>query len=288
MRPFPVSSRVSGRGLFAAATVLAAFTFTLGTPAPLAAQATKKKNEAQVINGKLTAIEKKGKVTEWKVEVEGGDPIEITFTAKIPQLEITGKADSGFLQPETVISAVANRQGNDLTFKDYTVHLGATPQLRMVRDQNSPVESYEICAVILAADGDNLRLNTGRGVFNAKLAQGAEASIESTDPTMVPEGNPVSIEGVTRSGKFLPSKVKVSLDKVVSGEEYFASQSAPKSKTASKSKEKDTSRTTKSKTTKTKDEPATVTGGGLEASDPFGLKKKPSAKSEEKKREEKK
>ncbi|MBI5759203.1 MAG: hypothetical protein HZA46_11860 [Planctomycetales bacterium] len=215
-----ISSRVSGRGLFAAMTMLTVVSISMGSVSPLLAQASKKK-EAQMVSGKVTAIEKKGKVTEWTVEVEGGDPIEITFTAKTPQLAITGKADSGFLRPGTVISAIANREGNNLAFKDYTVHLGNVPAPRMVRDRNSPVESYEFVGAIIEVDGENLRLNLGSGAFNAKMQQGSEASVQSTDPSMVPEGSQVSLEGFTKSGKFVPNKVIANLDKVISGEEYL-------------------------------------------------------------------
>lgn len=283
MRPLTFWSRVPGRGHFAVVGLCAAILLSFGAPASLPAQ-TSKKREVQTVTGKVTTIEKKGKVTEWTVEVEGGDPIEITFTAKTPQLEVTGKADSGFLRPGTVISAVANKQGNNLTFKDYTVHLGLTPGPRMVRDRNSPVESYEICAQIVQVDGENLLLNVGAGRQVARLDQAAEASIQSTDPATVPEGSPVSLEGFTRSGKFQPNKVVVNLEKVVSGEEYFASLNAPKTKAGAKSKD-DSPKSTKSKTAKSKDDGA-AGAGGVDASDPFGLKKKSSAKPE--KKEEKK
>jgi hypothetical protein len=262
--------------------MLTVVSISMGSAAPLLAQASKKK-EAQMVSGKVTAIEKKGKVTEWTVEVEGGDPIEITFTAKAPQLAITAKADSGFLRAGTVISAVANKQGNNLVFKDYTIHLGNVPGPRMVRDRNSPVESYEICAQIIAVDGENLLLNVGGGRQPARLEQGSEASLESTDPSMVPEGSQVSLEGFTKSGKFVPNKVIANLDKVISGEEYFAALNAPKTKASAKSKDGDSSKTTKSKTAKTKDESA----GAFDPADPFGLKKKPAAKGDAKKDDKK-
>jgi hypothetical protein len=284
MRSCSLWNRGPAGNRFATAGVIAALLTAFVLPARLDAQASKKKIELQSITGKVTTIEKKGKITEWTVEVEAGDPIEVTFTAKTPQLEVTGKADSGFLRPGTVISAVANKQGNNLTFKDYTVHLGITPGPRMVRDRNSPVESYEICAQIIAVDGDNLLLNVGASRQPARLDQAAEASIQSTDPTTVPEGSPVTLEGLTRSGKFVPNKVTVSLEKPLSGEEYFAALNAPKTKASSKSKD-DSPKSAKSKSSKTKDEPA-AGGGGLEASDPFGLKKKATPKSEPK--EEKK
>lgn len=275
--------RVPARVRFVLSGLAAAILLTMGTPGSALAQASKKKNEVQSVSGKLTTVEKKGKVTEWTVEVEGADPIEVTFTAKTPQVEVTGKADSGFLRPGTVISAVANKQGNNLTFKDYTVHLGNTPGPRMVRDRNSPVESYEICAQIIAVDGDNLLLNVGAGRQTARLDQAAEASIQSTDPATVPEGSPVTLEGFTRSGKFQPNKVIVSLEKPLSGEEYFANLNSSKTK-AAKSKD-DSPKTAKSKAARAKEEPA-AGGGGLEASDPFGLKKKAAPKPETK--EEKK
>lgn len=241
---------------------------------------TKKKNiDTQKRSGKISAIVKKGKAADVTVEQEDGDKLEVKVTTKM-EFVVTGKGDATFFRPRNMASAEAIMSPQrQLIAREFTVYLGPKqPGASVQRDPNA-MDVYRICGEIGDADKESVTLNLGgefgvqKVLFESSLTP--LVNVSSSDADHAPEGAEVEVEGTERAGKFLPSKVTVSLSEPMKADEVFGSKEKTKagSKTASKTKSKST--------TKSKDDSPTGASVG-DATDPFGLKKKAPAKNEKK------
>lgn len=252
-----------------------------GSPAFAQAAKTAKKGapEPEKVSGKISEIERKGKLVTFVIERDDGGKLEVMVTPKLG-FSVTAKGDQAFLQPRVGISSdklfVAN---NELFGKEFNVHLGAAPGAFLRRDPQS-AEAYHIGGMITAADAQSVTVNIGAAGKPQKITfeQGAEVTINvvSTDPALVVEGSTVELEGNTRGTKFLPTKLAVTLEQPLTAEDVLADKKGGKTaKTATGSKSAATSKSSKS-AKGAKDDPAGDAAGA--ANDPFGLLGKKDAK----------
>lgn len=249
------------------AVVVAGGLFCTTNAAAQTSKSKKPANEPQKIPGKVVAHESKGKLTTLTIQKEGGDKQEIPVKPPLA-FSVVGKGDVGFFRPGVMVSATAVMSNNQLFAKEYTVHIGSKPPVKVTRDPNADTV-YQICGMVTAADEDSVTLNFGNqgGVQKVTLEKEALViTVRSIDPDLAVEGAAVEIEGLTRAGKFLPTVLTVTLAEPLKAEDVFPAD--PKAKGAEKKTAKATAPKT-SKTTKSKDDaPAGDTA------DPFGLLKK--------------
>lgn len=237
--------------------------------------------ENQKVPGKIVAVERKGKVATLTVEKEGGEKLEVLVPSTKVTFGIVGKGDVAFIRPGTMVSTTAVQSQNQLFAKEFTVFLGSRTAPRVVQDPMKPTE-YQVFGAVTAVDDDSVSLNFGppagvRKIMFDKAGDGIVVNVNSSDPALAVEGAAVEMEGLTRSGKFLPSGLTVTLADPLKADDVFNADAKAK---------------TPPKTAASK--PATKAGKAAEpavdTSDPFGLlkKKDEKAKPEEKKPAEKK
>lgn len=246
-------------------------------PGIAAAQTKSKKSaDSEKVLGKIASVEKKGKTAKLSVtKDDGGDTLEISILPKTV-FAVVAPGDTSFLVPNQYISGKALKNNDRLLLDALTVYVGIKPEFKCVPDPDSASE-YDVCGIITAVDKDFTTVDFGGtvGAVQVVIPATARVTVNAADAALAPEGAPVVLEGTTRSGKFLPAKVTVTLETPLKAEDVL-----DKSKTASKSKTA-AAKTAKTKTTKSKDD-APTEGGEATTADPFGLIKKKDTKGKSK------
>jgi hypothetical protein len=239
----------------------------LAMGAPAVAQvgkATKKTApEAEKVAGKVTEVQRKGRLVTLVIDRDDGGQLEIPITSRMA-FSVSAKGDQEFLQPRVGISSdklfVAN---NELFGKEFSIHLPNPPGAYLRPEMGNP-EAYHISGMIVAADAQSVTVNVGPAARPQKVTfeQGAEISITviSSDPALVEEGSAVEIEGNTRGTKFLPTRVAVTLADPLTVDDVMGDKKG--SKTTKTTKTAGSAKTSKS-AKGAKDDTTT--------SDPFGV-----------------
>lgn len=250
-------------------------------PASALAQTKSKKSaDSEKILGKIASVEKKGKTAKLSItKDDGGDTLEISILPKTV-FAVVAPGDTSFLMKSLYVSGKALKNNDKLLLDALTVYVGIKPELKFAQDPDSQSEC-DLCGLITDVGQDALTVDVGGtvGLVQVVVPATAKVTVNSGDAALASEGNPVVLEGATRLGKFLPSKVTITLDKPLKVEDVLGND---KSKTASKTKTSTAKTTAKSKTTKTKDDAATEGDAQAPAADPFGLIKKKDTKSKAK------
>ena len=258
-----------------------------GSPAAAFAQGAKGKKgaEAEKVTGKVTEVERKGKAATLTVEKDDGGTLEVAVTTKLPVL-VTGKGDQSCIQPKAwVTSQQAVLANQELFAKSFTVYLGKAPPAHCGSDPMS-MEVYQISGQVTAAGSEAFVLNCGDefGTHRVSFEQGAriDVTVNSSEHDLIEAGNKIELEGMTRAGKFVPSKATVTVEKLLTGDDLFpdakkAKKGAPAAKTAGTAKK-----------TGKKDEPEGDAAAAGNSGDPFGVlgndaKKAPDKKAPDKK-----
>ena len=233
----------------------------------------KPSNEAQYVTGKVTGVEKKGKVATVAIEKDGGETMSLEITKKV-DFAVVGPGSADLIRPNCMVSTEAIKGNNQtLMGKDFIIYVGLNPLARAEPDPKRE-NVYLICAQVISADQEAMVVNLG-DLGPQKLAYEPDADITYTvhsgDPTLAAEGSEIEIEGAQKGSKFIASKVRVTVKEPLTAEVVYANE---KGKTATK-KGAASSKTTKSRAGKTKDDAGD--GEGAETTDPFGVKE-PGAK----------
>ena len=240
---------------------------------PVVAQANKtaKKpgSEPEVVTGKITQVEKKGKTAILSIEKEGAAEgeakLEVLLTPTI-NFGIHQTGDSNFLRPNVMISGqgAAAKDGKSLSLSEVTVHIGYRPNPQVVREFEN---IFQVCGQIVGADAmqKNFLVNFGQGPpMRVTVEMGATIKASTQDTDIIPENAKVTVEGITRGGKFLVHKVTVKLDSQLTAEEAFN----PKKKIPMPAAKKEpTPKAAPKGAPKAKD-------AAVDPADPFGDKKK--------------
>lgn len=241
-------------------------------PIMASAQGTKSRKTGssgpEKITGKVASVEKKGRAAKLTVEKDDGEKLELNVTPKTA-LSVVGKGDADCLRANQMVSAEATLSNGKLFGSAFTVFVGSQPQPKFQQDPNSPM-SYEVCGQVTDADKESVTLDFGGDVGVKKVlfeAAGIVVTVNSADAGLATEGAPVEMEGNIRAGKFLPTKITVTLDKGLTADEVY---STTKTKAVTKKTAAKPARTKVAKSTE--DAPADEPAG--EAADPFGVIKK--------------
>lgn len=227
----------------------------------------KKGSEGEKVTGKVTEVERKGKAATLTVEKEDGGTLEVALTTKLPVL-VTGKGDASCIHPKAwVSSSQAVLANQELFAKNFTVYLGKAPPAHCGPEPMS-TEVYQICGQVTAAGSEAFVLNCGEefGTHKVSFEQGArvEVTVNSSEHDLIEAGNKIELEGMTRAGKFVPSKATVTVEKLLTGDDLFPD--AKKAKKAAPAKAAATA-----KKTGKKDETEGDGAAAGNSGDPFGV-----------------
>ncbi len=227
-------------------------------------------NVAQTVEGKITAIEKKGRTFLVSIEDEKGEKSEHRLTSKTP-VQVTGAGDRGFMQPgavvytEAYVKEIKNKQNPNqqnrnfrnrnngqpsrrLYFgKSFKVYLSRSPQPGWNKKGN---EVQEFIGQIVQKTDKEVVLNLGRaGRVNVTLEEGYKVEIVSNDLGLISEGAEVVLHGRPARGRFKVNSAEIKLDKTLKSLEYFASNKGAKKRGDKRvaAKKRDRSRTRRSR-----------------------------------------
>ena len=229
--------------------------------------------ETDKITGTVASV-KKGRPAKITVTKEDGETLEVSILPKTA-FAVVAPGDVSSLVPNHLVSGRALINNDRLFVNAFTVYVGIKQDVGLQKDPDSPSEC-DICGVIKSVDGESLMVDLGGQIGTVPVlfeqAATVKVTINAGDPSLATEGAAIELEGTTRVGRFLPSRITVTLTESLDAEELFgASKSGSKSKTTS-------SKTSKSKSA-SKDGDATDAGGKgtPTAADPFGVIKKKEA-----------
>ncbi len=240
-RSFAHRRKPSGNLLVRALAIVAAAGFAFLPPIHAAPSKTKKgSSDHEKKTGKVAEVEKKGKVSTIKVEEADGESFDVSVAAKTKFI-VNGKGDSGFFKyPGAFVSSNSVFTANNQFFgKKFTIHLGKEPAAMFEPEPDNP-EVYHIAGEIVKCDETSFTINASGTVQKVNFEQGGDLTvdIESTDPEHAVAGSAIEVEGMTKSGKFVPLNIVVTLDKPLVAEDVMAASEkkpAGKTKTASSS-----------------------------------------------------
>ncbi len=226
-------------------------------------------------SGKIVAVENiKGKSFTLKIEELGGEKLDVNVSPKT-KFVINGKGDATFFKhPRAFVSSDQVFTANQKLFgKKFTFHVGSgAPDETFERDPDKP-EVYHIAGSIVESDEASFTVNAGGTPQMVNFEQGADldVSVESSDPKHAAVGSTVEVEGTTRSGKFFPTAVVVTVDKPMVADDVFAGNEKKTAKTKSGTAGKTASKTAKktAKTDKGDDEEMADKDEGTAKPDPF-------------------
>lgn len=263
----------------------------LTVPGAAFAQGSKSKksgSDTEKILGTVSSVEKKGKTAKLTVtKKDGGDDIEINILPKTA-FAVVASGDVTFLRPQNMVSAEALVSNDKLFAGTFTVYVGIKPEPKMQQDPMNE-SCYRICGLITAADKDGLVVDLPGGPQQVLFEQAGnvKVTVNSGDAALAAEGAPVELEGATKVGKFLPSKITVTLAEPFKAEDVFAndkSSAASKAKAAAAAKTAASKTSKTTKTTKTKEDAAAPgdPAASVQAADPFGVIKKKDTKKDSK------
>ena len=222
----------------------------------------------EFIPGTVVSIEKDKTGRNYKMKVKNtadDSEFDVPITPRTPLL-VTAKGDEGFLRKDVfIVVKEALKGATEFSGKEFTVHLGSSPQPGLKLDPTKPSKTvYEMSGKVLASEGGTLMVQCGAQPQKLTVEAGATVSVILNNPAQIKEGDAVVVEGtLIKSKKQLNAKsIKVTSSEDLNAEEYFASLEDQK-----KSKNTKTKTPTKSKTE------AGEAGATSETADPFGVLK---------------
>ncbi len=269
----------------------AAFACCACLPTAASAQGAKSKKGAAdgaKKTGKVAEVEKKGKTATLTIEESDGEKFDVVITAKTNFI-VNGKGDVSFFKHGSMFvssdEVVRNPANDYLHGKKFTIYLGGKgPGERVEPDPMNP-EVCKIAGSVVDADEESFTFEAQGTPYKVGFdPAGVDISVESTDPEHAAVGSPVEVEGTTRSGKFHPTAIVVTLDKPMSASEVFAAgdKKSAKSKTGAKTAGKKTTAKTDKGGDKSADKGDDDKGKG--SADPFGVLDNGSGKKDAKKK----
>jgi hypothetical protein len=255
----------------------AAFACCACLPSAASAQGAKSKKGADSTKktGKVAEVEKKGKTATLTIEESDGEKFDVLVTAKTNFI-VNGKGDVSFFTHGSMFvssdEVVRNPANNYLHGKKFTIYLGGKgPGERVEPDPLNP-EVCKIAGTVINADEESFTFEAQGTPYKVGFdTGGVDISVESTDPEHAAVGSPVEVEGTTRSGKFHPTAIVVTLDKPMSASEVFAAgdKKSAKGKAGAKTAGKKTTAKTDKGGDKSADKGDDDKGKG--SADPFGV-----------------
>ena len=221
----------------------------------------------EFIPGTVVSIEKDKTGRNYKMKVKNtadDSEFDVPITPRTPLL-VTAKGDEGFLRKDVFIVVKALKGATEFSGKEFTVHLGPSPQPGLKLDPTDASKTvYEMSGKVLASEGGTLMVQCGAQPQKLTVEAGATVSVKLNNPALIKEGDVVEVDGtLIKSKKQLNAKaINVTSSEDLNAEEYFASLEDQK-----KSKNTKTKTPTKSKTE------AGEPGATSETADPFGVLK---------------
>lgn len=235
----------------------------------------KKGPEPERVFGSVTEVEKKGKAATLLIDRDDGGKLEVLITPRI-KFNVTGKGDGALIQPKSVLSSEqVIRPNTELFGYQFTLHLGHAPVYALKKDPGGG-DWYHLCGQVTAIADKSLTINCGAaGTHKLNFEEGKELdlTVSASDPDLVAAGSKVELEGLNRAGKFIPSKVTVTLEKPLTADDLHAAGGDRKAARGKAAAARASKKSGKGKT----DDPA---GDPADApSDPFGVLGKKEGKS---------
>ena len=205
---------------------------------------------ANVVEGEIKSVEKKGRTLVLSIETESGETNEQILTTRTPVI-VKAEGDAGFLRPGAVVytEAFQNTQNKKLFGKKFKVYLDGSRQRGW--KQGETKEVIEVIGPIVKTDEKELTLDLGRaGPGIIQKEDGFKVNIETSDRDLITAGAKVKLHGKSIRDRFRVTAVEVNLEKPVDSKEYFAAKeenskgrrnrSRSGSKSAKKSESSDT------------------------------------------------
>ncbi len=176
------------------------------------------------VEGTLSGVEQKGRVTFATVQPEQGEPLTLALTPRL-NVEVTAPGDEGFLRPGQFITTLATMSNQRLFTTEINVHLlgerrpPAGKIMKAPPMQGASQNTYQVSGPIVSRQTDadypdyqTLTLKVAGPSAPLMLEQGFQVQVKSSDLTQVPVGTSVTLVGnELRGGRFNATGIKVKL-----------------------------------------------------------------------------
>ena len=197
---------------------------------------------ATSLTGKISGIERKGKVTTVTVKGDTGEQ-SAELTAKVA-VEITSDGDDGFLSPGLFVkvdSVETNKRFFGTSFEVFPQMEGKLPLATAFKPPGQPGQSVnrhivsgEIVKHTPPAEGEKygqleLRL-AGRATLSVLVEPQHTVKVVLSDPATLEEGQAATVTGRKSGDKFVAQKVSVISTKKLKAEESLAELTGKKKK----------------------------------------------------------
>jgi membrane-associated protease RseP (regulator of RpoE activity) len=179
----------------------------------------------EATEGTIAAIEKKGRITQIRVGVIGGNTIDVDLTPKVA-LQIQFQGDEGFLVDGLLASMEGVESNQALFVEDVTIfpqHTGKLPPAKVAKlppKAGRSMNAYGVSGEIVKFTPDNegkyhqLSLkSTGKEPVVVYLEKPTRIEVIATNPELLEVGQKVELQGRVAGPKFLASQVTVKTGK---------------------------------------------------------------------------
>jgi len=193
-----------------------------------------------IINGKLTAVEAKGKVAVLKVKDDAGTEHRFDVTPKIA-FEIQSAGDDGFFAPGLFVRIDAIQSNNALfgsAFQIYPDQPGKIPPAKAVKappTQGQSREQYFVSGEIARFEKvEDAKYNLLHLKINPKseltvyIEPDHSVKVVQTDPQKAVVGQTATVEGRLAGTKLLPTRITIDTGETLKAEEFLAGRKGKK------------------------------------------------------------